>query len=89
MTDRYERIRKALEKELTPGPWEIKDGRTDTVESVQGYPVCTVHWQPDERYGHGSRAVYIAACDPDTIRALLEERDALREQLGKGMEQKA
>src|SRR5690606_14261287 len=25
---------------------------------------------------------FIAACDPDTIRALLEERDALRERVG-------
>lgn len=81
MTDRYELIRAALEMGPTPGPWELKDGRTDTVENAQGYPVCTVHWHPDERYGHGVRAAYIAACDPDTIRALLEERDALREAL--------
>ena len=81
MTDRYEKIRKALANGPTPGPWEIKDGRTDTVENAQGYPVCTVHWHPNERYGHGTRAAYIAACDPDTIRALLEERDALREAL--------
>jgi hypothetical protein len=39
--------------------------------------VCTVHWHPDERYGHGTRAAYIAACDPDTIRELLDERDQL------------
>ena len=75
--DRYERIRAALAKELTPGPWNIKDGRTDTVENAQGYPVCTVHWYPDERYGHGARAAYIAACDPDTIRELIAERDQL------------
>ena len=77
MTDRYEKIRHALAMGPTPGPWELRDGRTDTVENTQGYPVCTVHWHPDERYGHGTRAAYIAACDPDTIRALLEERDAL------------
>lgn len=76
-TDRYQKIRQALAKGITPGPWEVRDDRTDTVESAQGYPVCTVHWHPDERYGHGSRAAYIAACDPDTIRELLEERDAL------------
>lgn len=77
MTDRYEKIRHALARRPTPGPWELRDGRTDTVENAQGYPVCTVHWQPDERYGHGTRAAYIAACDPDTIRELLAERDAL------------
>ena len=53
MTDRYERIRKALAKWPTQGPW----GAT-----------------------HGD-AYLIAACDPDTIRALLEERDALRAEL--------
>jgi len=77
MTDRYENIREALAMGPTPGPWELKDGRTDTVENAQGYPVCTVHWYPDERYGHGTRAAYIAACDPDTIRELLAERDQL------------
>lgn len=77
MTDSYEKIRKALAMGLTPGPWEIRDGRTDVVENAQGYPVCTVNYYPDERYGHGARAAYIAACDPDTIRELLEERDAL------------
>lgn len=77
MTDRYEEIRKALAKGPTPGPWELREGRTDTVENAQGYPVCTVNYYPDERYGHGTRAAYIAACDPDTIRALLAERDAL------------
>lgn len=77
MTDRYERIRAALAKRPTPGPWNLKDGRTDTVENAQGYPVCAVHWHPDERYGHGTRAAYIAACDPDTIRELLDERDQL------------
>lgn len=50
MTDRYEKIRKALAMGPTRGPW----GAT-----------------------HGD-AYLIAACDPDTIRALLEERDALQ-----------
>lgn len=83
MTDRYENIRAALAMGPTPGPWELKDGRTDTIENAQGYPVCTVHYHPYELYGHGVRAAYIAACDPDTIRALLDERDALREALAK------
>lgn len=77
MTDRYEKIRAALAMGPTPGPWELRDGRTDTVENAQGYPVCTVNYHPDERYGHGTRAAYIAAYDPDTIAALLKERDAL------------
>lgn len=77
MTDRYEKIRQALAMGPTPGPWALKDGRTDTVENAQGYPVCTINYYPDERYGHGTRAAYIAACDPDTIRELLAERDQL------------
>lgn len=76
-TDRYAKIREALEMGPTPGPWELKDGRTDTIENAQGYPVCTVHYHPYELYGHGARAAYIAACDPDTIRELLADRDAL------------
>jgi len=80
MTDRYEKIRKALKMGPTPGPWELKDGRTDTIENAQGYPVCTVNYYPNERYGHGTRAAHIAACDPDTIRDLLEERDDLLEE---------
>jgi len=55
----------------TPGPWELKDGRTDTIENAQGYPVCTVHWHPNERYSHGTRAAYIAALDPATVRELV------------------
>lgn len=77
MTDRYEKIRKALAMGPTPGPWALKDGRTDIIENAQGYPVCTVSYHPDERYCHGPRSAYIAACDPDTIQVLLEERDAL------------
>lgn len=42
MTDHYEKIRQALAKRPTPGPWELRDGRTDTVENAQGFPVCTV-----------------------------------------------
>jgi len=55
MTDRYEKIRKALAKGPTQGPW----GAT-----------------------HGD-AYLIAACDPDTIRALLEERDELAKDAAK------
>ena len=95
MTDRYENIRKALAMGPTPGPWKLRDGRTDIIENAQGYPVCTVSYYPDERYCHGPRSAYIAACDPDTIRELLAERDALAAEVERlrealeGMEQKA
>src|SRR5690606_17882028 len=85
MTDRYERIRKALEMGPTPGPWEpsYDKGSTRDIFTEQGkLPVCMVRgitYVGQEQYlanGH-----FIAACDPDTIRALLDERDALREAL--------
>lgn len=77
MINHFQSIRDALAMGPTPGPWELKDGRTDTIENAQGYPVCTVHHHPYELYGHGARAAYIAACDPDTIRELLRQRDEL------------
>lgn len=54
MTDRYEKIRKALAMGPTPGP-----GLGRTTQDVN------------------ADASFIAACDPDTIRALLDERDGL------------
>src|SRR5690606_29874927 len=81
MTDRYERIRAALEMGPTPGPWSpsYDKGSTRDIFTEQGkLPVCMVRWVTyvgQEQYlanGH-----FIAACDPDTIRELLEERDEL------------
>ncbi len=79
MTDRYENIRKALEMGPTPGPWivtrelcEYDETVCDLVNRtwiVTAPGVKLAHWEHD--------AAYIAACDPDTIRALLAERDAL------------
>jgi len=36
-----------------------------------------------------ANSYFIAACDPDTIRELLEERDALRKALGRILENEA
>src|SRR5690606_27498326 len=70
MTDRYENIRLALAMEPMPGPWlHDGDGVTADDEDVAVAMCC-----PSE-----AEAAYIAACDPDTIRELLEERDALRD----------
>ena len=84
MTDRYEKIRQALAMGPTPGPWKWWE------EDVGGCCVnprdgglliakCDVRnpFDPEQR----ANAALIAACDPDTIRALLEERDALCEAL--------
>jgi len=68
MTDRYERIRAALAMGPTPGPWvQDGDGVSAADEDVAVAMCC-----PSD-----AEVAFIAACDPDTIRALLKERDAL------------
>ena len=78
MTDRYEEIRKALAMEPTPGPWHF--GGIIWAGSSMGYYsvvntdntiICNLRDRPS------GDAHLIAACDPDTIRELLAERDAL------------
>lgn len=79
MADQYEKIRKALEMGPTPGPWIVTHELRECVETVcdlvNGTWIVTApgvklaHWEYD--------AAHIAACDPDTIRTLLTERDAL------------
>lgn len=83
MTDRYENIRQALAIGPTPESWAV-------CAFNNGVFVEVGHTQDVE-----AEAYLVAACDPDTIRALLDERDALgaenarlREAL-EGMEQKA
>lgn len=54
--------------------WHIADcdmGSSRTEEGAEEIPIA------EKR----ANAAYITACDPDTIRALLEERDELAEQL--------
>lgn len=53
----------------TPGPWvQDGDGVSAADEDVAVAMCC-----PSD-----AEAAFIAACDPDTIQALLDERDALR-----------
>jgi len=75
MTDRYENIRNALDMGPTPGPWSIRENETHV----------TVIGADNEALFHDDKrlprviadARLIAACDPDTIRDLLAERDQL------------
>jgi len=83
--DRYERIRAALEMGPTPGPWVPKelprdmqrDGyRFSISRGGLGWWIAKVTHEANGGSG-AANAAMIAACDPDTIRALIEERDQL------------
>jgi hypothetical protein len=78
MNDRFQSIRDALAMGPTPGPWGFA-GIT-SVGSGMGYYsvataddtiICTLRGRPS------GDAHLIAACDPDTIRELLRQRDEL------------
>jgi len=78
MTNRYGKIRKALKMRPTPGPWLVcptNGGTFVKSEQFPGYFVEVRHFRPAQDVN--ADAHLIAACDPDTIRELLEERDAL------------
>ena len=78
MTDRYERIREALEMGPTPGPWVACPANSRTfVKSrrLAGYLAEVRNCRTAQ--DANANAHLIAACDPGTLRALLEERDAL------------
>lgn len=76
MNDRYENIRRALAMGPTPGPWVV---RYDYVVQARSYedgrlvPVA----QPYGANRLFANARLIGACDPNTIRELLDERDQL------------
>lgn len=80
MTDRYEKIRNALAK----GPTSPSAGNQEliiylTYKDEYGLPeyYCTVRGRLGGGLGVEANAALIAACDADTIRALLAERDQL------------
>ena len=78
MTDRYEKIRKALEMGPTPGPWLVCPTNSGTFvksERVSGYLAEVRHCRTTQDVK--ADAHLIAACYPDTIRALFAERDQL------------
>jgi len=86
MTDRYERIRKALAMGPTRG---IRYARDQEVIGPYGVGVawCGTNTTSGRDGSYSidtaeacANASLAAACDPDTIRALLEERDALAQE---------
>ena len=74
--DRYERIRQALAIGPTPGPFLNRGETSRGVMLLAGLEdrKAIIYLYGPERWQY---AHLIAACDPDTIRALLDERDAL------------
>lgn len=91
-TDRYAKIREALEMGPTPGPWagiqndgsrwtdifQISNRNATPVVYVLPYSVLDENGIWGERKDETiANAKHVAACDPDTIRELLAERDAL------------
>lgn len=94
MTDRYARIRQALAMGPTPNEWywtdeyAARDG-SKTWSLIGDRGVGILSCDGEENSPKAADATYIAACDPDTIRALLAERDALREALGRILENEA
>ena len=87
--DRYEKIRKALAMGPTPGEWywsdayHTQDGReTWSLIGDGGFGILSCDGEENSPQSvDAAAAELIAACNPDTIRELLEERDALEKVL--------
>lgn len=83
--DRYQGIRDALSNGPTPGEWywsdayRTPDGRkTWSLIGDRGFGILSCDGEENSPQSvNAAAAELIAACDPDTIRALLGERDAL------------
>ncbi|MCI2809341.1 hypothetical protein [Eoetvoesiella caeni] len=85
MIDQYAELRAALDAGPTPGPWSAYiSGNTMQVDSTpqaSGGRPCVVFWPGFDGNDLSVRANakntrYIAAANPEAIRALLAERDA-------------
>lgn len=73
MTD-YAELRAALGMGPTPGPWKASPSGM-RIKDAEGRLMYEAEWRPVGV--RKANAAYVAACDPDTIRALLAERDRL------------
>lgn len=92
MSDKYKELRELAEK-ATPGPRMVSDAY-DSISVVMGSAIdspheyfchevwsCDVDFYEDDNGEAMADAEFIAAANPATIRALLDERDALVEAL--------
>jgi len=85
LSDRYARIRTALAMGPTPGEWywtdayPTQDGRkTWSLIGDGGFGILSCDGDENSPQSvNAAAAELIAACDPDTIRELLAERDQL------------
>ncbi|MBX6381465.1 MAG: hypothetical protein IRZ07_00620 [Microbispora sp.] len=92
MTDRYERIREALAMGPTPGLWSVRHDYVVQAKSFDEGRLVPIAQPYGLRMDGGdlfANAALIAACDPDTIRELLAERDRLAAENARLREAKA
>lgn len=81
MSDRYAALRAALDAGPTPGPWKANTSneigpisKEDDQSFGMVLPVCFAEFENSE-----ANRRYIAAANPDTIRALLADYDRMRD----------
>lgn len=92
MTDKYQRIRKALAMGPTPGPWSVRYDYVVQAKSFDEGRLVPIAQPYGLRMDGGdlfANAAHIAACDPDTIQSLLEELDALEAEIERLLKDKA
>lgn len=80
MFDRYAKIREVLKMNPTPGPWDGDGYSVSRLWSNGTMGIREYIALPDTTDDHEPNPAdmrFIAACDPDTLRELLDERDAL------------
>lgn len=80
MSDRFQSIRDALAMGPTPGPWDGNDNSVSRLWSNGAAGIREYIALPDGAEGSDPNPAdmhWIAACDPDTIRELLRQRDEL------------
>lgn len=80
MTDRFQPIRDALALNPTPGPWDGNDNSVSRLWSNGTAGIREYIALPDRAEDSTPNPAdmhFIAACDPDTIRELLRQRDEL------------